>query len=79
MERDYGKEIDSLKEQMESLQSMTAAQLDELRNLMLSLQPEKPSAETLKRVHVMLVTYLGVYNSGGRQSKRIVCCSRISL
>ncbi len=98
MERDYGKEIDSLKEQMESLQSMTAAQLDELRDLMLSLQPEKPSTEKLKRVHVMhemhpdsrlsemmeelcykteakdvsgLVTYLGVYNSGGRQSNWI--------
>ena len=75
-------------------------QLDELRAMVMELlsdkQPTKrPSAELLKRVHVMhgmhpdsclseqmeelcckteekgvsgLVTYLGVYNSGGRQS-----------
>lgn len=94
MERDYGKEIDFLKEQMERLQSVTSSQIDALRAMM----PNKPSAEKLESVHVMhgmhpdsrlsemmedlchktdekdvsgLVTYLGVYNSGGRQSNWI--------
>ena len=98
MERDYGKEIDSLREQMESLQSMTSSQFDELRTEVMALLPNKPSTEKLERVHVMhgmhpdsrlsemmeelcykteakdvsgLVTYLGVYNSGGRQSNWI--------
>jgi len=98
MERDYGKEIDSLKGQMESLQNMLTPQLDELRAMVMELLPNKPSTEKLERVHVMhgmhpdsrlseqmeelcykaeekgvsgLVTYLGVYNSGGRQSNWI--------
>lgn len=98
MARDYDKEIDSLKEQMESLQKMVSPQLDELRAMVMELLPNKPSTEKLKRVHVMhgmhpdsrlseqmedlcykteekgvsgLVTYLGVYNSGGRQSNWI--------
>lgn len=98
MERDYGKEIDSLREQMESLQSMTSSQFDELRTMVMALLPNRPSTEKLERVHVMhgmhpdsrlsemmeelcykteekdvngLVTYLGVYNSGGRQSNWI--------
>ena len=100
MGRDYDKEIDALREQMGNLQNMIFPQLDELRAMVMELlsdkQPtKKPSAELLKRVHVMhgmhpdsrlseqmeelcykteekgvsgLVTYLGVYNSGGRQS-----------
>lgn len=98
MERDYGKEIDSLRERMEGLHSVTASQLDELRKMVLELLPNKPSTERLERVQVMhgmhpdsrlsemmedlcyktdekdvsgLVTYLGVYNSGGRQSNWI--------
>ena len=94
MGRDYGKEIDSLREQMESLQSMTSSQFDELRTMVMALLPNKPSTEKLERVHVMhgmhpdsrlskmmeelcykteekdvngLVTYLGVYISGGQQ------------
>lgn len=103
MGRDYDKEIDALREQMGNLQNMIFPQLDELRAMVMELlsdkQPtKKPSAELLKRVHVMhgmhpdsrlseqmeelcykteekgvsgLVTYLGVYNSGGRQSNWI--------
>ena len=98
MGRDYGKEIDSLREQMESLQSMTSSQFDELRTMVMALLPNKPSTEKLERVHVMhgmhpdsrlsemmgelcykteekdvngLVTYLGVYISGGRQANWI--------
>ena len=103
MERNYGKEIDDLKEQMENLQNTIAPQLEELRAMVQKLTPGKPSTGTpstkkLERVHVMqnmhpdgrlseqieelcyktqesgrsgLVTYLGVYNSGGRQSNWI--------
>ncbi len=98
MERDYGKEIDSLKQQMENLQNMVSPQLDELRAMVMELLPKKPSTEKLERVHVMhgmhpdsrlsemmeelcykteerngsgLISYLGVYNSGGRQSNWI--------
>lgn len=98
MERNYGKEIDSLREQMEGLRSMTSSQFDELRSMVMALLPNQPSTEKLERVHVMhgmhpdsrlsemmeelcyktkekdvngLVTYLGVYNSGGRQSNWI--------
>ncbi len=98
MERNYGEEIDALKEQLENLQSMAASQLDELRTMVMELVPDKSSTEKLKRVHVMhgmhpdsrlseqmeelcykteekgvsgLVTYLGVYNSSGRQSNWI--------
>lgn len=98
MERNYDKEIDSLRDQMESLQNMVFPQLDELRAMVMELLPNKPSTEKLERVHVMhgmhpdsrlseqmedlcykteekgvsgLVTYLGVYNSGGRQSNWI--------
>ncbi|WP_300713251.1 helix-turn-helix transcriptional regulator [uncultured Acetatifactor sp.] len=86
-ERDYGKEIDALREQLENLQDMVAASL-----------PNKPSAKKLKEVQVMqgmhpdsrlsdlmeelchkteerngsgLVSYLGIYQSGGRQSNWI--------
>ncbi len=98
MERNYGQEIDALREQMEKIQNMVTPQLDELRTMVLELLPDKPSTEKLERVHVMhgmhpdrrlaeqmeelcykteatgvsgLVTYLGVYNSGGRQSNWI--------
>ena len=98
MERNYGKEIDVLKEQMESFQNTVSPQLDELQAMMMKLLPNTPSTEKLKRVHVMhgmhpdsclsgqmedlcykteekevsgFVTYLGVYNSGGRQSNWI--------
>lgn len=98
MERDYGKEIDVLREQMENLQNIVSPQLDELRTMVQELLPNKPSTEKLERVHVMhemhpdrrlseqmedlcykteeygvsgLVTYLGVYSSGGRQSNWI--------
>lgn len=98
MERDYGREIDDLREQMENLQNKVFSQLDELRAMVMELLPNKPITEKLKRVHVMhgmhpdsrlseqmedlcykteekgvsgLVTYLGVYNSGGRQSNWI--------
>ncbi len=98
MERNYGKEIDALKEQMENLQNLVSPQLDELRDMMMEWLPNKSSTEKLERVHVMhgmhpdsrlselmeelcykteekgisgLVTYLGVYNSGGRQSNWI--------
>ncbi len=98
MERDHGKEIDSLREQMKHLQNATFSQLDELRAMVMELLPDKPSTEKSERVHVMhgmhpdrrlsemmedlcyqteekdvsgLVTYLGVYNAGGRQSNWI--------
>lgn len=98
MERDYGREIDDLREQMENFRNMVFSQLDELRAMVMQLLPDKPATEKLKRVHVMhgmhpdsrlseqmedlcykteekgvsgLVTYLGVYNSGGRQSNWI--------
>lgn len=98
MERDYEKELDSLKEQMDRFQNTVMPQLDELRAMMMELLPNKPSTEKLERVHVMhrihpdsrlseqweelyykteekgvsgFVTYLGVYNSGGRQSNWI--------
>lgn len=53
MERNYGKEIDALREQMESLQNMVSPQLDELRAMVMELLPDKPSTEKLKRVQVM--------------------------
>ncbi len=98
MERNYEKEIDELREQMENFQNMVSPQLDELRSMVMELLPEKPSTEKLERVHVMhgmhpdsriseqmeelchkteekgvsgYVTYLGLYNSGGRQSNWI--------
>lgn len=103
MERNYGKEIDDLKEQMENLQNTISPQLEELRTMVQKLTPNKPSTGTpstkkLERVHAMqdmhpdsrlnelmeelcsktqesgrsgLVAYLGVYNSGGRQSNWI--------
>lgn len=102
MERNYDKEIDALKEQMENLQknlqNMVAPQFDELRAMVMELLPNKPSTEKLERLYVMhgmhpdshlsehmeklcyeteekglsgLVTYLGVFNSGGRQSNWI--------
>lgn len=98
MERNYEKEIDALREQMENFQKLISPQLDELRAMVTELLPNKPSTEKLKRVHVMhemhpdsrlseqmedlcykteergvsgLVTYLGVFNSGGRQSNWI--------
>lgn len=98
MKRNYGKEIDELKKEMKDFQKTISPQLDELRDMITELLPRKPSAEKLKRVHVMrgmhpdsrlseqmedlcykaeekgvsgLVTYLGVYSSGGRQSNWI--------
>lgn len=98
MERDYASEMDALKEQLDKLQSSVLPQLDEIREQLTELLPNKPSTEKLERVHVMhgmhpdsrlseqmeelcyqteakgvtgLVTYLGVYSSGGRQSNWI--------
>lgn len=98
MERNYNEEIDSLRKQMENLQNTVFPQLDELREMVMKLLPNKPSTEKLERVYVMhgmhpdsglseqmenlcykteekkvsgFVTYLGVYNSGGRQSNWI--------
>lgn len=98
MKRNYDKEMDALREQMENLQNMVAPQLDELRAMVMKLFPNKPSTKNPERVQVMhgmhpdsrlseqmkelcynteekgvsgLVTYLGVYHSGGRQSSRI--------
>lgn len=99
MERDYGEEIDDLRDQMKKLRNMMSSRLDEMLLTMASEGfTNKPSTEKLKRVHVMhgmhpdrrlaeqmeelcykteetgvsgLVTYLGVYNSGGRQSNWI--------
>lgn len=98
MKRDYGEEIDALKEQMENFQKQLYPQVDELRTMVQELIPNKSSSKKLERVHVMqgmhpdhrlaekmeelcyqaedndvsgLVTYLGVYNSGGRQSNWI--------
>lgn len=98
MERDYGKEIDSLKEQMEGIKNMISTQLGELRAMVMDLFPNEPSTESHEKIHIMhgmhpdsrlseqmedlcrkteekgvsgLVTYLGVYNSGGRQSNWI--------
>ena len=53
MERDYGREIDDLREQMENLQNKVFSQLDELRAMVMELLPNKPITEKLKRVHVM--------------------------
>lgn len=98
MERDYGKEIDALKEQMENLQNTISLQFEELQAIMPKLMDNKSSSKKLEKVHVMqrmhpdrrlseqmeelcyeteeksisgLVTYLGVYTSGGRQSNWI--------
>jgi len=93
MERNYDRELDALKEQMESL-----------KKLVMELLPNKPSTETVGKVEALesvqvmhgmhpdnrlseqmeelcykteekgvsgLVTYLGVYHSGGRQSNWI--------
>jgi len=53
MERDYGKEIDSLREKLESLQNMASSQLEDLRAVVMELLPNKPSTEKLERVYVM--------------------------
>lgn len=53
MERNYGKEIDALREQMENIQNMVSPQLDELRAMMMELLPNKSSAEKLKKTYVM--------------------------
>ncbi len=98
MGRNYDKEIETLRDQMENFQNKVSSQIDELRTMVMEVIPDKPSAEKLKRVHVIhgmhpdhglveqmenlchkteerglsgLVTYLGVYNSGGRQSNWI--------
>ncbi len=98
MERDYDKEIDALKEQMQNLQNRVSSQLDELRTVITKGNYHEASSKKLERVHVMqemhpdkrlseqmkelcceteergvsgLVTYLGVYTSGGRQSNWI--------
>lgn len=98
MERNYDKEIDALKEQMQKLENTVSSQLDELRTVMPKMIHDKPASKKLERVYVMqemhsdrrlseqmeelcreteergesgLVTYLGVYNSGGRQSNWI--------
>lgn len=53
MERNYDKEIDALKEQMENLQNMVSPQLEELRDMVMKLLPDKPSTEKVEQVHVM--------------------------
>lgn len=45
MERDYGKEIDSLREQMENFQNTVSPQLEELRTMVQELLPDKPAAK----------------------------------
>lgn len=45
MERDYGKEIDSLREQMENFQNTVSPQLEELRAMVQELLPGKPGAK----------------------------------
>ena len=53
MERNYGEEIDALREQVENLRNMIASpsQIDDLRAMVMELLPEKPSAE-IGRAHV---------------------------
>lgn len=98
MERNYGKEIDSLREQMENFQNTVSSQLEELRSIVQELPPDRPATKKPERAHVApamhpdsrlnelmeelerkteerngsgLVAYLGVYQSGGRQSNWI--------
>lgn len=53
MERDYGQEIDVLREQMEALQKTVSPQLEEQRAMVMELLPGRPSTEKLQKVHVM--------------------------
>ena len=99
MERDYGREIDELRNQLNELVQETLPQkMEEMRKKMEAAFPNKPWEERMERVHVMhemhpdsrlsqqmeelccktekdgtsgFVTYLGVYNAGGRQSNWI--------
>ena len=98
MERDYGQELDQLKEQMEALRQEMATQVERLREEAQASLPNQPIMERLGRVEVPremhpdsrlsqqmeelcrrteaqgvsgYVTYLGVYNAGGRQSNWI--------
>ena len=98
MERDYGQELDQLKEQMEALRQEMATQVERLREEAQASLPNQPIMERLGRVGVPgkipqntalgqqmeelcrrteaqgvsgYVTYLGVYNAGGRQSNWI--------
>ena len=98
MERDYGQELDQLKEQMEALRQEMASQVERLREEAQAALPNQPTMERLGRVEVPrgmhpdsrlsqqmeelcrrteaqgasgYVTYLGVYNAGGRQSNWI--------
>ena len=43
MKRDYGEEIDALKEQMENFQKQLYPQVDELRTMVQELIPNKSS------------------------------------
>lgn len=99
MSRDYGKEIDQLRDQLNELVEKVLPKItEEWEEKMASVLPNKPSEEVLDRVHVMhgmhpderlsqqmeelcyktekegtsgFVTYMGVYNAGGRQSNWI--------
>ena len=99
MERDYGREIDELRNQLNELVQETLPQkMEEIREKLEAAFPNKPWEERMERVHVMhemhpdsrlsqqmeelcyktekdgtsgFVTYLGVYNAGGRQSNWI--------
>lgn len=98
MERDYGQELDQLKEQMETLRQELASQVERLQEEVRATLPNQPTVEKLGRVEMIremhpdnclsqqmeelcrrtetqggsgFVTYLGVYNAGGRQSNWI--------
>jgi len=47
MERDYDKEIDALKEQMQNLQNRVSSQLDELRTVITKVNYHEASSKKL--------------------------------
>ena len=52
MERDYGQELDQLKEQMEALRQEMATQVERLREEAQAALPNQPTMERLGRVEV---------------------------
>ena len=52
MERDYGQELDQLKEQMEALRQEMATQVERLREEAQASLPNQPIMERLGRVEV---------------------------
>lgn len=80
MERDYGKEIDELRAMiMELLPNKPSTEKLERVHVMHGMHPDKRLSEQMEDLCYKteetdvsgLVTYLGVYNSGGRQSNWI--------